>query len=289
MEKFIKSPLNYTGGKYKLLPKIQPLFPKDIDCFVDVFGGGGNVAINQNNKYIVYNELQYDIYSIINLFREKDYDYICDGIKKYVEYFKLDDSKENFYLMRDYINSLNKVDPILLYTMLCYSFNNSLRKNSKNEYNQSSGFQKHYFTENMKKHLDIICKLLKDKNFLILNKDFEECVNSVLKSYKDFSKLFFYFDPPYLISDTNYNSNNGWVERDDERLFNVCDKLNNLGIKFAMSNVIIHKGTQNKNLIEWSNKYIIHNLKYSYGGSWASNKTREQIDSFTQEVLITNY
>ena len=38
----IQSPLNYTGGKYKLLPQILPLFPKDIDVFVDLFCGGCN-------------------------------------------------------------------------------------------------------------------------------------------------------------------------------------------------------------------------------------------------------
>ena len=33
----IQSPLNYTGGKFKLLPQILPLFPKNIDIFVDLF------------------------------------------------------------------------------------------------------------------------------------------------------------------------------------------------------------------------------------------------------------
>ena len=36
----IKSPLNYTGGKFKLLPQILPLFPDNIDTFVDLFAGG---------------------------------------------------------------------------------------------------------------------------------------------------------------------------------------------------------------------------------------------------------
>lgn len=40
-EELIKSPLNYTGGKFKLLPQILPLFPNDINTFVDLFGGGG--------------------------------------------------------------------------------------------------------------------------------------------------------------------------------------------------------------------------------------------------------
>lgn len=47
---FIKSPLNYTGGKYKLLPQLLEIFPKEIDIFVDLFAGGGNVAVNVNAK-----------------------------------------------------------------------------------------------------------------------------------------------------------------------------------------------------------------------------------------------
>lgn len=29
-EELVKSPLNYTGGKFKLLPQILPYFPYDI-------------------------------------------------------------------------------------------------------------------------------------------------------------------------------------------------------------------------------------------------------------------
>jgi site-specific DNA-adenine methylase len=38
---FIKSPLNYIGGKYKILSQIISFFPEDINCFVDLFTGGG--------------------------------------------------------------------------------------------------------------------------------------------------------------------------------------------------------------------------------------------------------
>ncbi|MCA6072875.1 MAG: DNA adenine methylase [Endomicrobium sp.] len=38
-ESFIKSPLNYIGGRYKILSQMVPLFPKDINCFVDLFAG----------------------------------------------------------------------------------------------------------------------------------------------------------------------------------------------------------------------------------------------------------
>lgn len=52
----ISSPLNYIGGKYKLLPQILPLFPDNINVFFDLFCGGANVGINANAKTIVFND-----------------------------------------------------------------------------------------------------------------------------------------------------------------------------------------------------------------------------------------
>lgn len=47
---YIKSPLIYNGGKYKLLPQIMPNFPSECNTFVDLFTGGLNVGINVNAK-----------------------------------------------------------------------------------------------------------------------------------------------------------------------------------------------------------------------------------------------
>ena len=52
---YIKSPLNYTGGKFKLLNQIVPLFPKKIDTFVDLFAGGMNVGANTNANSLIVN------------------------------------------------------------------------------------------------------------------------------------------------------------------------------------------------------------------------------------------
>jgi site-specific DNA-adenine methylase len=43
---FDKSPFNYIGNKHKLLPQIYTLFPADINIFVDLFVGGGDVCSN---------------------------------------------------------------------------------------------------------------------------------------------------------------------------------------------------------------------------------------------------
>ena len=54
--KNIKSPLNYIGGKQRILGQILPLFPAKIDCFVDLFTGGCNVGINVNAEKIICND-----------------------------------------------------------------------------------------------------------------------------------------------------------------------------------------------------------------------------------------
>ena len=58
--KYIKSPLNYTGGKYKLLNSLFDIFPNNINTFVDLFAGGFNVGINVNaNKIICNDQINY--------------------------------------------------------------------------------------------------------------------------------------------------------------------------------------------------------------------------------------
>ena len=56
-KKYIKSPMNYIGGKYKLLPQILPHFPNYIGTFVDLFSGGCNVSINVNANKIICNDI----------------------------------------------------------------------------------------------------------------------------------------------------------------------------------------------------------------------------------------
>ena len=46
MNIYDKSPMNYTGGKYRLLPQIMEYFPKDVNVMVDLFAGGCDVCSN---------------------------------------------------------------------------------------------------------------------------------------------------------------------------------------------------------------------------------------------------
>lgn len=64
---YIQSPLNYIGGKYKILPQILPLFPSRIRTFVDLFCGGCNVGINVSADRTIFND---NISYLIDLYNE---------------------------------------------------------------------------------------------------------------------------------------------------------------------------------------------------------------------------
>ena len=81
----IQSPLNYTGGKYKLLPQILPLFPQNINTLVDLFCGGCNVGINVNCNKVIYNDLNENLLHLYNTFKNLDKDETLDRIYEKIE------------------------------------------------------------------------------------------------------------------------------------------------------------------------------------------------------------
>lgn len=65
----IQSPLNYTGGKFKLLPQILPLFPTNIDIFVDLFCGGANVGVNVKSNKTILNDTNDNLTLLFSMFK----------------------------------------------------------------------------------------------------------------------------------------------------------------------------------------------------------------------------
>ena len=98
---------------------------------------------------------------------------------------------------------------------------------------------------------------------------------------------FVYCDPPYLITCATYNEQDGWNETMENKLYELLDKINERGIKFALSNVFYNKGKENKILIDWAQKYNVLHLDKTY-----SNCSYHAIDrdkTTTDEVLVLNY
>lgn len=281
-KKYIKSPLNYIGGKYKLLPQLMKYFPTDINTFVDLFSGGFNVGINVKSNRTICNDIN-DF--IINLYKElykSSVESVLERINTNIQEFGL--SKENESAYKKFRIHYNETkDPIDLYTLTCYSFNYQFRFNNNREYNNPFGRNRSQFSENMKNNLILFSDKLKNMNIDFLSKDFDKI------SIEDLGKDdFIYCDPPYLITTGSYNDGNrgfkDWKEEEEIKLYNYLDKANEKNIKFALSNVMEHKGKENKLLKEWSKKYKVIYLDNDYSNSSYNTKKGK-----SKEVLIINY
>lgn len=278
---FIKSPLNYTGGKFKLLPKIMPLFD-EAETFIDLFGGGGNVGINSKSEKIIINDREKVVIDFFKKIQKLSIEDVLKSIKGYIENYDLSKvNQEGFLKIRKDYNASNEKDPLMFYTMLMYSFNYQIRFNSKGEYNMPFGKDRSSFNKNTEKNIRNFHNAILSKKIIFTNNDFRD-----IKVDKINSDTMVYCDPPYLITTASYNENGGWTEKEEIDLLNLLDELNDKNIKFALSNVLEHKNKKNTILIEWSKKYNTHFLDMNYNNS---NYQSTANQGKTVEVLITNY
>lgn len=268
-----KSPMNYTGNKYKLLEQILPHFPKDISIFVDLFCGGLDVSLNTKANIIVANDSLVpviDFYKRIQSLTGEELDRI---IKYFCDKYNL--SKENEIGYTVLKNVYNKTkEPLLLYILICHSFSNQIRFNNDGDFNLPFG--KRYYNPRLQARIKTFPERI--KNYLFESKDFEEVIIP--------DNSFVYCDPPYRITLATYNERSQWTIEDDNRLFSYLDELNNKKIKWALSNVIEAKGKTNEELAHWAAKYNIIDLSANYNNC---NYQRKTNNTPTREVLVTNY
>lgn len=277
---YFKSPMNYIGNKYKLLGQIIPLFPKDIDIFVDVFCGGLDVSLNVSADKKICNDKESHIINFYSHIKELSGEEVHNKIIEMVEKYDLSMTNTDGYLaLREDYNREN--DWVLFYSLIAHSFNHQLRYNKNGEFNMPFGKNRSCYNKSLQIRLqDFVDKI--DDNYYFYNRDFRTLDLSYLTN-----KSFVYCDPPYIITTATYNENGGWVEQDEKDLLELLDKLHNNGVKFGLSNVMSQNGKVNEILKEWSEKYTVHNLNFNYGNSSYHKKDRSV--SNTEEVFICNY
>lgn len=301
----IQSPLNYTGGKFKLLPQILPLFPSQIDCFVDLFCGGCNVGINVSANRYVYNDICEPLINLYSVMQTMKSEVFVSKVEKLIQKYDLSNvklngyefyncssadglgsyNKEKYLMLRSDFNSLSKKDSdyyVMLYVLIVFAFNNQIRFNSSGKFNLPIG--KRDFNQNMYKKLNNFLSLLHSQNAIFTHKDFRNF---------DISKLtpndFVYVDPPYLITCAAYNEQGGWTENDEMDLLRFLDGLSKKNIRFALSNVLEAKGNVNQILKHWIENrtdYTMIDLNYSYNNS---SYHRQKKKYRTREILVVNY
>lgn len=282
--KYIKSPLNYVGGKYKLLNQIIPLFPDNIDTFVDLFSGGANVGINVEANFHIFNDMNDRINEMFRFFSNQEPISLINKIKEQINKYELSKYNQEGYLAfrRKYNDNPNPLD---LYILISYSYNYQIRFNNSMEFNNPFGKERSHFSVNMEKNLFLFIERLSKMNhqftdFLFTNLDL---------TFLD-SDDFVYLDPPYLITTGSYNDGNrgftNWGEEQELDMYKLLNELTNRNIRYALSNVVEHKGQENillKDFISKTNNNV-YNLNYNYNNSSHNSKKKG-----SKEVLITNY
>ena len=285
---YIKSPLNYIGGKYKILNQILPYFPKNINNFIDLFAGGCNVGINVDAKKIYFNDNLTYLIDTYKTFQQNDIKTILKHIENRIQEFSLSLTNESGYKkMRELYNQ--QKNPMDLFVLIAFTFNHQIRFNNNHQFNNPFGKERSSFNKKMKQNLEQFILKIKEKDIEFTNSSFENFDFSYLSN-----KDFVYCDPPYLITTGTYNDGKrgfkGWTKKEELNLLKILDELQRNGIKFALSNVLDHKGKSNSILKEWlvnNPKYRINYLNFNYSNSSYHTTIRDK--NASTEVLITNY
>lgn len=289
----IISPIFYMGNKKKLINKgLIELFPKNIHRIIELFAGSAIVSMNTKADEFIVNDIDSNLYDLYNLFKTTDSRDIISHIQNKIDEYGLarertkrnqfdDKQKINLYktaymnLRKYYNNNRNVLD---FYTLMFYSFSQQFRFNSKGEFNMPCGND--CFSDKNEDYIRNGCNFFSKPQVKIANLDFKQLKVSRLQ--KD---DFVYLDPPYFNTTATYNENNGWNENDEFSLYELCEQLNDSGIKWGMSNVFSCKDKINTHLINWCEKhnwnvYQFDKFTYMACGKGNSNAT---------EVFITNY
>ena len=276
----LKSPMNYIGNKYRLLEQMLAIFPEKSKVFLDLFCGGLDVSINYTAERIIANDINYHLIGIYKELKKSDYKTVMDYlIRKIKEYDLSKTNKEGYMAFRDYYNRSDR-NPLDLYLLLNYSFNYQIRFNNNHEYNNPFGANRSSFNESLQIRLEEFMQRLRGIDFI--SQDFREVELREVD--------FIYADPAYTLSTGSYNDGKrgfkGWCLQDDIDLMKILDNADKTGIRFALSDVLVHKGQEHKEMIEWSKKYHVHDMVCTYDNCnyHTTNKNYE-----TREVLITNY
>ena len=248
-EELIKSPLNYVGGKFKLLPQILPYIPEDINTFVDLFTGGCNVGININANKIICNDVESVVINLFTNWQSLSSKEALERLKETILKYDLSKTNEEGFrkIREDYNNGNKSWD--MFYAMLTHAFNYQIRFSKQGNYNMPFGRNRSSFNPNMEKNFIRFIDRLNELDIYFLNSDFNK-----LNTDKLGEGDFVYCDPPYLVTCASYNEADGWNETKERELLDLLDGLNSKGIRFALSNVLDNKGKSNDILKEWAEK-----------------------------------
>tara|TARA_A100001015_G_scaffold178632_1_gene198571 strand:- start:816 stop:1649 length:834 start_codon:yes stop_codon:yes gene_type:complete len=269
MNKNLKSPLRYPGGKSKAVKNILPLVPY-FQEYREPFVGGGSIFLALKHKFpekkFWINDIYIDLFSFWSKLKD-DTEKLIDEVQKiFDEKLKF----ENGRPLYDHFSNLKTKDPLQLaikfFILNRITFSGTI---------EAGGFSKASFeTRFTQSSIDRL-------------KGFDEILKNVKITCFDYSKViesngknvFLFFDPPYS---SNTKSSLYGKKGELHKIFNheeFASKIKYTSHKWLLTyddNSMIRELYKDFNLIPWELQYGMNNYKQSNAAKG-------------KELIITNY
>lgn len=219
-KKELKNPLSYMGSKRLELNKIIENEPKSFNKFVDVFAGGGVVALHyhQNNIESHYNEIDKSMCDLFNIIQ-------CETkTKKLLEdlynmpMFDIDNAET---ILKNTYEEFKKDNDIIKKLYLHrYSMRGLIHIGKPNLRLIDGKYVVECRSDH--KHLLKYPEIFKEKKMKITNLDYKECIDL----YKNDENAFLYLDPPYISTYTGAYYENKFTYKDIEYIHKIMNDKN---------------------------------------------------------------
>jgi DNA adenine methylase len=225
--------LKWAGGKGQLLKQYIQYIPRKFNNYIEPFVGGGAVFF-----YLINNGYINDDKEVVLIDSNDElincYKIIKSNVTQLISVLNSSSFLNNediYYMIRD----TNPQDPIEKAARTIYlnktCFNGLYRVNSRGQFNVPFGKYANPLICNGK-NLEAVSVVLSKVNLIC--DDFNKCLEFAKKDD------FIYFDPPYqpLSKTANFTSytKSCFDKQEQIRLYNVFNKLDNIGCKVMLSN-----------------------------------------------------
>ncbi len=225
--------VKWAGGKRQLLPVLTPLLPARIEVHCEPFLGGGALLFSRQPERAIVNDLNGDLIQMYQVVRD-DVEALIAELEKhrnepthFLQVRDWDRDKEKYALL----SNVERAARLIYLNKTCY--NGLFRVNSSGEFNTPFGKYKNPNIVNAPT-LRAVSRYLQSADIAFHCQDYEEVLEEIPQN------AFVYLDPPYdPVSDTSAftgYSRDGFNRKDQIRLRECCDRLNQRGIPFMLSN-----------------------------------------------------
>ena len=288
--------IKWVGGKSQLIEQLEALLPADFTerenvTYIEPFVGGGAMLFYMlqtypNIKSAVINDINPDLTLCYQVVRDNPTELIksLKDIQSQYYALKTEEERKTFFLEhRDRYNtkSLNIIENCTLFFFLNRTcFNGLYRVNKSGKFNVPFG---KYVTPTICDAATIYADSRLLQKVEIMTGDFEQTFDKIE------GNTFFYFDPPYrpLSNTSSFNdySKEDFNDKAQIRLKIFCDRLNEIGVNFMLSNSdCLGKNGKDRFFEDLFINYKIERV-------WASrniNSVASKRGKLT-EILIRNY